>query len=142
MGKSNWIIAGLGLLAIVALSLIMKQALNVHRSRSSSPVTVAVNKEVGARLDAPPAFRIEKLGERRRGVLRLRPTLETHVQRLVRDAGERAWLTAGKDEFDELVVVCDAGVGDIERFEVSPPWKLGPSVVRLQDEPAAPGGGR
>ena len=139
MGRSNWIIAALGLLACVALSLLMEQALKVHTSKAAGPVTIAVDKAVSSRLGAPARFAVETVDGRRTGRLRLRPTAEANVLRLVRDAGEKAWLAAGRDRIDVLVVVCDDGERDIERFEVSPPWKLGAAVVRLADTPATPG---
>lgn len=117
----------------------MEQALKVHQSKAIGPVTVSVDKAVGTGLRAPAQFAIETVDGRRTGRLRLRPTVEANVLRLVRDAGEKAWLAAGRDRIDVLVVVCDDGERDVERFEVSPPWKFGPGVVRLADTPATPG---
>jgi hypothetical protein len=131
VGRTNWILAGIGLLACIALSLMMQHSLGVRDSRGSGSVVAAVDAARGARLTGRSRFRSETRGRARVGTLTVQPLLGENSTRLAADVGETAWLALGREGIDRLLVVLDAGVGAVERFEVDPPWSSGRRAIRL-----------
>jgi hypothetical protein len=140
VGRTNWILAVMGLAACVALSSMMKQALRVHTDRNPVPAARAVDAAFRSELAGRAGFRTETRGPERFGFLSLEPAEGVHVPRLVERAGEQAWLTLGRGGVGRLFVTVSA-----DRFEVLPPWAPGPRVLRADPgrtpsaEPTAPG---
>lgn len=133
MGRTNWILAAMGLAACVALSTMMKQALRVHADRNPVPAARAVDAACRTELAGRAGFRTETRGTERFGFLSLEPAEGVHVPRLVERAGEQAWLTLGRGGVGRLFVTVSP-----DRFEVLPPWEPGPRVLRADAQPKAP----
>ncbi|MGA1606983.1 MAG: hypothetical protein ACO4CT_08350 [Planctomycetota bacterium] len=125
MGRTNWILAAMGLVACVALSSMMKQVLRVHGERNPIPAARAVDAACRTELQQRAAFRTETRGGSSVGVLTLAPAEGVHVPRRVARAGAQAGLTLGRGGVGRLFVAVES-----ERFEVLPPWAPGPRVLR------------
>lgn len=142
MGRSNWILVGLGLVASLALTLMMQQALHVRNDRVVDPVAVEVTKTFGGRLSGPTRWRARKAPKAMKaGTLTLQPTVGVNEENLARDAGDFVWRRVGH-EFSSLLVVCDSGIGDASCFNVPPPWEPTVPLMRVElprlDSPASP----
>jgi hypothetical protein len=125
VGRTNWILAAMGLAACLALSSMMKRVLVVHADRNPIHEARAVDAACRTELAARVTFRTETRSGDTVGVMTLAPADGVHVPRLVERAGEQAWLTIGRGGVRRLFVA----VQD-ERFEVLPPWEPGPRVLR------------
>ena len=139
VNRSIWVIAGLGLFAAMALSMMMGRALRVREGRSAGPVAVAVNRIFGARLAAPAAFRAETGARGRVGSLALWPIPGINVRALASDAGATVWRELGRGALDALVVTCTDEDAEIvtSRFAVPAPWDFSAQLRELPAEPSA-----
>ncbi len=105
MGRTNLILLGMGLLACVVLSLLMRRGLNIQQSGRTDPVVKAVNEVFGWRLREPPRFQIQSRGDQKVGILVLIPRVSRNVSRLAQNVGT---LVGQEDanRFDSLEIVC------------------------------------
>ncbi len=117
MGRTNLVILGGGLVAILAMSMLMQRLLKVHHEREGGAVALAVTEAYGNRLDGECAFKVEerpaqKGGIQQVGVLWIQPKLRTAGPRLATDIGRFIWRNHSKDRFQALEVWCRLGPKD------------------------------
>lgn len=112
MGRTNLILLVMGILACVALSLLMHRGLKMQKEARTDPVVKAVTEVFGGRLQVPPRFRIDSQGERRVGFLQV--VLELPSSRLTADIGRFAWQQA-PGRFDDLVILVKHEMGGEEQ---------------------------
>ncbi|MGE0144325.1 MAG: hypothetical protein AB7I19_12230 [Planctomycetota bacterium] len=142
MGRTNWILAGLGLLACVMLTIMMQQAMRIRNDRLVDPLAAAVSKTFGSRLDGPTRWKIRSVASKRTGTLELQPTVGVDYHALARDVGDFVWQQVNR-KIADLIVICDSGVGTPAAFAVPPPWDVRRPIVRIElPTPAAPPAGK
>lgn len=129
-------IAGFGLIACVALSLLMKHAIEVKQENDTPRVVVELMNLYGPKFADPAEFRVQaRDGEGRLGQLVIFPLLSANRARLVRAAGEYVWRNAeARARFDALVVEADDGLGHRHRYLVPDPQQVGRSMRLLRPE--------
>lgn len=138
VGRTNWILAGLGLLACVMLTIMMQQAMRIRNDRLVDPLAAAVSKTFGARLDGPAHWKIRVVASKRTGTLELQPTVGVDYHELARDVGDFVWRQVNR-KIADLIVICDNGVGTPAAFAVPPAWDVRRPIVRIElPPPAAP----
>lgn len=136
VGRTNWILLAFGLVACLALTLLMQQALQVRKERVADPVAGEIDKSLGSRLSGPTRWRIrDGHGAEKTGWLKLQPTVGVREDKLALDAGEIVWRRM-RSGIGSLIVHCDAGFGEASAFAVPPPWEPGRPLVRLEGESA------
>ncbi|MCA8941865.1 MAG: hypothetical protein KDB80_04830 [Planctomycetes bacterium] len=132
MGKTNYVILGIGLVACVMLSLMMRHAVNVSQERKIAPIVSQLVRQFGHRFANPPTFKARTVGSHRIGELVVFPQLSTSKRRLARTVGDYCWQNVdGEWQIDALVVVCDDQLGRQVRFDVPSPKLLGAPIREL-----------
>ncbi len=104
MGRTNMMLLGMGILACVVMSLLMKRGLKIQQSGKSDAVVRAVTEVFGSRLQVTPEFRIHSRRGQRVGVLVLIPRVSRHASRLVQNVGALIW-QEHTDRFDSLEIL-------------------------------------
>lgn len=134
VGRTNFMILGLGLVTCVVLSLMMKHVLKVKADDTAPPIVSEISQNYGSGLVAPSGFTVETGPDGNIGTLTLYPMLGKDQRRLVKLIGHYTWRRLGEElELDALVVVCDAGFGERVRYQVTAPQIVGRSVRELSE---------
>ncbi|MCR9246062.1 MAG: hypothetical protein NXI31_13605 [bacterium] len=132
MSKSPAIIATLGLGGCVALSLVMRTALEAQQEQQRHPLEHAFEREFDRRLAAPVEVSERRVGGRRRLVVELCIHAGLRKDRVLRSAGRSAWshfsgTSAADGAPAEIeIVVTDDGIGDTVAEVFPPPRPAGP----------------
>jgi hypothetical protein len=104
MGRTNMMLLGMGILACVVMSLLMKRGLKIQQSGKSDAVVRAVTEVFGSRLQGTPKFLIHSRRGQRVGVLVLIPRVSRNASRLVQNVGALIW-QEHTDRFDSLEIL-------------------------------------
>lgn len=144
MGRTNYVILGLGLASCLALSFMMEHVLLVRKDRKIPPIVTHLTKQFGSRFVGPPSFRVSGSAPKRVATVTVQPLIGLSIERFAQDTGEFVWNRIGVDRsFDELLVVCDTGLGDKRTFRVAPPLSAGRVIQEIrapETETARPAG--
>ena len=136
MGRTNMMLLGMGLLACVALSLLMRRGLQIQQSGRTDPVVQAVTEVFGSRLRGTPQFRVDSRGNRRVGVLVLIPRMSVNSARLAHNVGSLVW-QEHTNRFDSLEIVCKQDEQDKgRRIPIPSPFFARPRAARRVPRPA------
>ena len=134
MGRTNWIILGMGAIACVALALVMQHAADVFVQKKRPAAAREVQAVLGRRLDAPPSLRLEERESGVAGLLVLAVPSGIALEPLATDAGHVVWRTGVAERtLLEVVVECRVADRPARRFRVPPPWRPTERVVELRD---------
>ncbi len=133
MPKNITVIAIMGLVGCLAMSMIMHYMLKTQQEHDVHPVVREVQELFGARLEGPAALKIEDRGGRRVAVLTLSPVTGLSKSRLAKDVGQYVWRRlVDEPRPQSLEVVClDPLGGGYEVFPVPEPY-----VNRGRSQPA------
>lgn len=132
VGRSNVIIAVLGLAACLCLSLIMKSALKLSSEKQIPQVVRELSARYGSQLEGSPKFWMEATPEGRFAYLEVVPLLNSGGDRLALSLGHYLWRgLEGVENLLGIVVDCRFADGRQERYQVRAPRQPGRSIRRL-----------
>ncbi len=133
MPKNITVIAIMGLVGCLAMSMIMHYMLKTQQEHDVHPVVREVQELFGARLEGPAALKIEDRGGQKVAVLTISPVVGLSRGRLAKDVGQYVWRRLVDEPRPQLMeVVCmDPLGGGSEVFPVPAPY-----VNRGRSQPA------
>ncbi len=105
MGRSQYAILGMGLAAMLVLSVLMKYFLNAAGDQKRSPVEKELAATYGDHLDSPSELRLVDGDGGPQAVLTIHPLLEAGSERLAREMGNLIWRRIGTTQRLASVVV-------------------------------------
>jgi hypothetical protein len=137
VGRTNYVILGIGAVTCIVLSLLMQHFLRVKSDRSVPPIVSELTQNYGARLVEPSRYHVARTELGNIGTLTIHPMLGIDQPRLVHAVGQYVWRRIGVEErLHALIVECDTGFGERSRYQVASPDVIGPSVTPLRpDQP-------
>ncbi len=134
MGRSNIVIAVIGLAACLSLALIMQSALKLTAEKKIPRVVRELTGRYGAQLAGDPVFWVESSPEGEFAYLEVAPLLNSGGERLALSLGQFLWRGFdGSRDLAGLVVQCRLASGRLDRFQVRPPRRAGRSIRRLRE---------
>jgi len=142
MGRTNYVLLGMGLAAILALSLLMNYVLGQVEGRSGSPINRELAANFSDRVGGQIACEIAPCRGGRRATVTVRPDPGVPHKRLARDIGQFVWRQCYRDgDLVYVHVVCMSEDGGRDRFDVPSPYALARdsgaavTVRRLESSP-------
>lgn len=115
MSKSPAVIGAMGLAGCLALSMIMRSALQVQQRQQRDPLEAELETRFGSRLSAPPVVSETEREGRRRVVVELSVLAGLKKERFVAAAGRLVWERrrgSASEPAEVEVVVTDDGDGE------------------------------
>ena len=126
VGRTNATLLAMGLLCMLALSLLMNYFLRAQKDLERDPVLNELTERYGARLDGRTELQIltNENDRRRVATLEVRPIVGASLQHLATQLGEHVWRRLGdRERLDAVVVRCiDLAGGKPRRFEIAKPY--------------------
>jgi hypothetical protein len=128
VNRTHAILLGLGIGACLLLSMMMKQALTVHREQGMSPLMNRITAVYGAQLTRVNKLEVHGDKNQREATLVVTPAPDVEPERLATRLGELLWREIGASEgLARVRVLCsDAASGKVrERIVPRPAFVKG-----------------
>lgn len=126
VGRTNLILLAMGVLSMVALSIMMQYVMGVRRDRMVDPLVQELMQSYGSRLEQEPRLIRRAEGGQNRVVLEIHPIVGIQRRPLALQMGEQVW-RCQRQPVDAVRVVC-LGFGEeqSEHFDVPKPYMTPP----------------
>ena len=133
VGRSNYMILGMGVAACLALALMMQHMLKVKQTHDIPPVVSELTQMFGSRFSKSCEFRVVERPGGKLGEVTVFPLMSSSRTRIARTVGDYVWRRFEDAEFDAIIVVCDDGLGRRNRYFVPSPKKIGRRMRELRE---------
>lgn len=122
VGRTNMILLAMGVLSMVALSMMMQYVMGVRQERAGDPLAQELMQNYGSRLEQQP--RLVHRGEdgNRRVIVEIHPIVGIQRRLLAMQIGEHVWRGQRQPLVAVQVVCLGLGGEELEQFDVARPY--------------------